>query len=371
MKIGLVREAAQGETRVALAPETVQRLVKGGHQVSLQAGAGEKAGFPDNLFVQAGAATAQDGNAVLQQSDIVIRVGKPPDPEIKGMRRGSVLVGLLQARTDPAVVQLLAGQGVTAFAMELVPRIARAQRLDVLSSQASLAGYKAVLIAANALGKYFPLLMTAAGTVPPAKVLILGAGVAGLQAIATARRLGALVEAYDVRPIVKEQVQSLGARFIEVAQVAGAEGAGGYAREQSAQELAAQRELLKKHVTEADVVITTAAIPGRKAPLLVTEDMVDGMRAGSVVVDLAAETGGNVAVTKPGEVVMRGGVSVHGPVNLPGSMPHHASLLYSRNVMGFLELIIDKDGQLKLDFTDEVVAAMCVAHAGEVKLKTA
>jgi H+-translocating NAD(P) transhydrogenase subunit alpha len=369
VKIGVPKETAPGETRVALTPETAQRLVKAKHEVTVQAGAGTAAGFTDHAFTDAGAKVVSDAAAIVRDSDICIRVQKPAESEVKALRSGAVVIGLMQARSDQALLKALAAQGVSAFAMELVPRIARAQRLDVLSSQASIAGYKAVLIAANALGKYFPMLMTAAGTVPPAKVLVLGAGVAGLQAIATARRLGAVVEAYDVRPAVKEQVQSLGAKFVELPQVAGAEAAGGYAREQTAEEQAQQRALLKKHVTEADAVITTAAVPGRKAPVLVTEDMVDAMRPGSVIVDLAAESGGNVAVTKAGQVVARSGVAIHGPVNLPASMPWHSSQLYSRNVMGLLELIIDKEGKLKLDFTDEVIAGMCVAHAGEVKLK--
>ena len=369
MRIGAPRETAQGETRVALVVETVQRLVRSKHEVMVQAGAGEAAGFPDAAYRDAGAKVVADPLALAREADVFICVQKPGEAETKALRQGSVVIGMLQARTDPAAVKALAAQGVTAFSMELVPRIARAQKLDVLSSQASIAGYKAVLIGASALGKYFPMLMTAAGTVPPAKVLVLGAGVAGLQAIATARRLGAVVEAYDVRPAVKEQVESLGARFVELPQVAGAEAAGGYAREQTAEEQARQRELLKKHVGASDVVITTAAVPGRKAPLLVTEDMVDAMRPGSVIVDLAAETGGNVAVTKAAQVVMRNGVAVHGPVNVSASMPWHASQLYSRNVMGLLDLIIDKEGVLKLDFADEVVAAMCVAHAGEVRVK--
>jgi NAD(P) transhydrogenase subunit alpha len=369
MRIGAPTEQASGETRVAVVPEIAQRLVKAGHTVAVESGAGNRAGFPDSLFVHAGA-TATDRKSVLGGSDLVLMVGKPGNSDIPLLRSGSVVVGMLQARSDAAGLKSLAAQGVTSFSMELVPRTARAQKLDVLSSQASIAGYKAVLLAATSIGKYFPLLMTAAGTVPPAKLLVLGAGVAGLQAIATARRLGAVVEAYDVRPAVKEQVQSLGARFIEAPQIAGGEAAGGYAREQSPEEQARQREFLKKHIAEADVLITTAAVPGRRAPVLVTEDMVDAMRPGSVIVDLAAETGGNVAVTRAGEVVVRAGVAVHGPVNVPATMPWHASVLYARNVMGLIELILDKEGKLKLDFNDDVVAAMCVTHGGEVRFKS-
>ncbi len=370
MKFVALQEASTEESRVAIVPEVAQRLVRAGHRVALQSQAGARAGFHDSSYTHASTEVGTDVRALVADADVVIAVGRPSEATVKGLRQGTVVIGMLQARTDPIGVKALATQGVSAFSMELVPRTARAQRLDALSSQASLAGYKSVLIAAASLGKYFPMLMTAAGTVPPARVLVLGAGVAGLQAIATARRLGAVVEAYDVRPVVKEQVQSLGARFIEVPQVSGAEAAGGYAREQSADEQAAQRALLKKHVSDADVVITTAAVPGRKAPVLVTDDMLDEMRPGSVVIDLAAETGGNVSATKPGETVDRKGVYIQGPVNLPASMPYHSSLLYSRNVMGFIELIVDKEGKLKLDFTDDVVAAMCVAHAGEVRLKT-
>jgi NAD(P) transhydrogenase subunit alpha len=275
---------------------------------------------------------------------------------------------LLNARTDSTAVAALAATGATAFAMELVPRIARAQRLDVLSSQASIAGYKAVLLAANSLGKYLPMMMTAAGTIPPARILVLGAGVAGLQAIATARRLGAVVEAFDVRAAAGEQVESLGARFIQPPAAEDAEGAGGYAREQTEEEQAAQREFLKEHIADADAVITTAAIPGRPAPLLMTTDMVEVMKPGSVVIDLAAESGGNVAGTVAGEVIEVNGVSINGPVNVPSSMPFDASQLYSRNVMALFDLIIDRnEGTLNLDFEDEVIDATCVTHEGETR----
>ncbi len=368
MKIGALKETASGETRVGLVPESAQRLVRAKHEVLVEPGAGIAAGFTDAAYQTAGARSA-DAAAIAREADIIIRVQRPDAAEVRALRKGALLIAILQARSDAATVRALADQGVSAFAMELVPRIARAQKLDVLSSQASIAGYKAVIIGAGALGKYFPMLMTAAGTVPPSKVLVLGAGVAGLQAIATSRRLGAVVEAYDVRPAVKEQVQSLGTRFVELPQVAGAEAAGGYAREQTAEEQARQRELLKKHVADADVVITTAAVPGRQAPVLVTEDMVEAMRPGSVIVDVAAESGGNCALTRPGEVVEKYGVRVYGPLNLPATMPGHASQLYSRNVMGLLDLILDKEGKLNLDLADEVIGAMCVAHSGEVRLK--
>ncbi len=286
------------------------------------------------------------------------------------MTSGAYIVSMLDARTDAEGLQRLASAGATGLAMELVPRIARAQRMDVLSSQASIAGYKAALIGGNMLGKYLPMMMTAAGTVPPATVLVLGAGVAGLQAIATAKRLGSVVEAYDVRPVVKEQVESLGGIFIELPAPEDAEAEGGYAREQTAEEQAAQQQLLADHVASADVVITTAAIPGRPAPKLVTKEMVDSMSAGSVIVDLAAETGGNCEQTQAGEIVLTdNGVSINGPVNVPSMVPNDASRLYSRNVAALLDLLLDEEGNVNLDFEDEIIDAMCVTHNGEVRFK--
>lgn len=367
MKIGAPRESDPNENRVALVPETVERLVKAGHELFIEEGAGTAAGFPDAAYSEAGAKTAS-ASEMAGSVDIFVHVQPPSPDEVSALKKGSIVVSLLNARTNPTGVSALAAAGSTALAMELVPRIARAQRMDVLSSQASIAGYKAVLLAANSLGKYFPMMMTAAGTIPPAKILVLGAGVAGLQAIATARRLGAVVEAFDVRAAAGEQVESLGAKFIQPPAAEDAEGAGGYAREQTEDEQAAQREFLKEHIAEADAVITTAAIPGRPAPLLMTEDMVDVMRPGSVVIDLAAESGGNVAGTVAGEIIDKNGVSINGPINVPSSMPFHASLLYSRNVMALLDLIIDKkEGTLTLDFEDEVIDTMCVAHEGEAR----
>lgn len=368
MNIGAPAESAPSERRVALVPETVERLSRAGQSVLIQSGAGAAAGFTDEAYTEAGARLVQSGNDVVTGSEIFVHVQRPTSEELTTAGSGTVVVGMMNARTDPEYVQELAKSGVTAMAMELVPRIARAQRMDVLSSQASLAGYKAVLIAADSMGKYLPMMMTAAGTIPPAKVLVLGAGVAGLQAIATARRLGAVVEGYDVRSAAGEQVESLGATFIQPPGAADAEAAGGYAREQTEEEQEAQRLFLKEHVAEADAVITTAAIPGRPAPRLLTTDMVEAMRPGSVIVDLAAESGGNVEVTKAGEVVDHNGVMVHGPVNTPGMMPYHASQMYSRNVAALLDLLIDKEGNLNLDFEDEVIDAMCVAHDGEVRL---
>ena len=351
---------------MALVPESVERLVRAGHEVLIESGAGDGANFTDAAYESAGGSVV-DGVAISAQAAIVAGVQKPSEAVVSALREGTVVIALLQARSDPGVVKSLAGRKVSALSMELVPRIARAQRMDVLSSQASIAGYKAVLIAASSLGKYFPMMMTAAGTIPPAKVLVLGAGVAGLQAIATARRLGSVVNAYDVRAAAREQVESLGAEFIEAPAQEDAETAGGYAREQSEEERERQREFLKGHVSASDALITTAAVPGRPAPRIVTADMVDAMRPGSVIVDLAAESGGNVEVTSPGEVVERGGVSVHGPLNVPSSMAWHASTLYSRNVLSLLELIIDREGSLNLDFGDEVIAAMCVTHGGELR----
>jgi NAD(P) transhydrogenase subunit alpha len=367
MKIGAPRESNPNEHRVALVPETVERLVKAGHEIFIEEGAGIRAGFPDSAYSEAGAKTAS-ATEMAGSVDIFVHVQPPTTEEVNTLKKGSIVVSMLNARTNPSGVSSLAAAGATALAMELVPRIARAQRMDVLSSQASIAGYKAALLAANSLGKYLPMMMTAAGTIPPAKILVLGAGVAGLQAIATARRLGAVVEAFDVRAAAGEQVESLGAKFIQPEAAEDAEGAGGYAKEQSEDQQEAQREFLKEHIAQSDAVITTAAIPGRPAPLLMTEDMVAVMQPGSVVIDLAAESGGNVAGTVAGEVVNINGVAIHGPENVPSSMPYDASQLYSRNVMALFDLIIDrKEGTLTLDFEDEVIDSMCVAHEGEAR----
>lgn len=370
MKIGVPGETAEGERRVALAPETVARLTKAGHSVLVLTGAGAASGFPDSAYEAAGATVSPDAAAITAASEIIVSVQPPDEATVSATSNGAVYISVLNARTDPDGLQRLATAGVSALSMELVPRIARAQRMDVLSSQASIAGYKAVLIGANMLGKYLPMMMTAAGTVPPAKVLVLGAGVAGLQAIATAKRLGSVVEAYDVRPVVKEQVESLGGIFIELPAAADAETTGGYAREQTPEEQAAQRQLLADHVAAADIVVTTAAIPGRPAPKLVTAEMVAGMAAGSVIVDLAAEGGGNCELTKPGEIFLtENGVSINGPLNVPSMVPGDGSRLYSRNVAALLELLIDDEGKVNLNFEDEIIDAMCVTHGGEVRFK--
>jgi H+-translocating NAD(P) transhydrogenase subunit alpha len=362
MRIGVPKEVAEGERRVALVPDAVRRLVADGVEVPVETGAGTAAGFRDEEYAEAGGQLVDVG--VVWKADLIAKVQRPLTGELDGLRPGSVLVALLQPLAAPELARALAERGVTAFSLDAIPRITRAQPMDALSSQSTVAGYKAVLIAAATAGKFFPMLTTAAGTIPPARVLVLGAGVAGLQAIATARRLGAVVSAYDVRPVVKEQVESLGASFLEL-DVEGAEGVGGYAVALSEDEHEREQELLALHVAESDVVITTALVPGREAPILVTEDAVRRMRPGSVVVDLAAEAGGNCALTEPGQTVVREGVTIVGELNLPSTMPLHASQMYSRNVMSFLGLLV-REGDLVLDFDDEIVRETCVAHDGRV-----
>jgi len=362
MRVGVPKESLAGERRVALVPEAARALVKGGLEVAVEAGAGASAFFGDAIYMDAGAKVTDATTAL--GSDAVLKVQPPTPDEVGRLRAGAVLISFLQPATNADVVSALAKQKVSAFSLDLVPRISRAQSMDALSSQAGIAGYKSVLLAANHLPKFFPLLMTAAGTVAPARVLVMGAGVAGLQAIATSRRLGAVVEAYDVRPAVKDEVHSLGATFLELPLEA-QEGTGGYAREQSEDFLRRQRELIGDRVAASDVVITTAAIPGRKAPILVTADMVRRMRPGSVIVDLAAETGGNSELTKPGEIIQVGGVTIDGTRNLPSTMPVHASQLYSKNVSTLLLLLV-KDGALKLDFNDEIVKGACVTYDGAI-----
>ena len=348
---------------MAVVPDVAKRLADLGLEVAVESGAGGGAGFSDDAYRDAGAELEAGPGSVLG-ADVVLKVQAPTLEEVRMLKRGALLVSFLQPATQAEVVEALAQQGVTAFSLELLPRISRAQSMDALSSQASLAGYKAVLMAANRLGKFFPMLMTAAGTIAPARVLVLGAGVAGLQAIATARRLGAVVEAYDVRPAVKEEVQSLGARFVEL-EIESQEGQGGYAGEQSEEFLRRQRELLAERVGAADVVVSTAAIPGRRAPVLVTGDMVRGMRAGSVIVDLAAETGGNVELTSPGKVVEVGGVTIDGTLNVPSTVPLHASQLYSRNLFNLLQHLL-KEGEIQIDFEDEITRGCCVTYQGKV-----
>jgi NAD(P) transhydrogenase subunit alpha len=364
VKVAIPKETAQDERRVALVPDTATKLAAAGLEISVEEGAGSSAFVPDSAYEAAGVKVVKGAAALLKDADVVLKVQAPSTDEVELLQKGAVLISFLQPATQGDIVTALAKRGVTAFSLELVPRISRAQSMDALSSQASAAGYKAVLIAAGRLGKFFPMMMTAAGTVAPARVLVMGAGVAGLQAIATARRLGAVVSAYDVRPAVKDEVKSLGATFIELPLEA-QEGQGGYAKEQSEEFLRKQRELIGEHIAKSDVVITTAAIPGRRAPLLVTADMVKGMRPGSIIVDLAAETGGNVELTTAGEDVEVGGVTIIGTRNVPSTMPLHASQLYARNVANLL-LHLVKDGAIKLDFADEITKGACVTHGGEI-----
>jgi len=365
MKVAVVNESGGGERRVALVPDVVKRLTAKGHEIAVEAGAGEAARIPDSLFEEAGASVVS-GPEAIEGADVVVRVTPPTDEDIERLPEGSVLIGFLQPLTAPDTVRALASAGVTAFAMEAIPRITRAQSMDALSSQATVAGYRAALIAAEEMGRFFPMLTTAAGTIPPAKVLVLGAGVAGLQAIATARRLGARVTGFDVRAVVKEQVESLGASFLELDLEVDAEAAGGYARELEADAQRSQQEALADAIEGFDAVITTALVPGKRAPILVTADAVRRMRPGSVVVDLAGEAGGNCELTEPGETVVVDDVTIASPLNLPSTMPEHASQLYARNVQALLELITGEEGQLELDFDDEVVAGACVTRDGEI-----
>ncbi len=364
MKVGTPKETAPDERRVALVPDSATRLAAAALEVNVESGAGSAAFITDEAYQQAGAKIVKGAAALMGEADALLKVQAPSSDEVELIKKGAVLISFLQPATQGDIVRALAKRGVTAFSLELVPRISRAQSMDALSSQASAAGYKAVLMAAGRLGKFFPMMMTAAGTIPPARVLVMGAGVAGLQAIATARRLGAVVSAYDVRPAVKEEVESLGATFIELA-LETQEGEGGYAKEQSEEFLRKQRELIGEHVAKSDIVITTAAVPGRRAPLLVTGEMVKGMRPGSVIVDLAADTGGNVELTKAGADVEVGGVTIIGTRNVPSTMPLHASQLYARNVANLL-LHLVKDGAIVLDFEDEITKGSCVTHDGEI-----
>jgi NAD(P) transhydrogenase subunit alpha len=370
MKVAVPREIAPGEHRVALTPDAAAALVKGGMEVLVEAGAGAGAFHSDAAYEQAGARIAPDARSLYGAADVVLKVQKPALSEAEQLRERSVLVAFLQALTSPDLVQCLVARRITSFGMEGIPRISRAQKMDALSSQANIAGYKAVLIAAESLPKFFPMLMTAAGTVFAARVLVIGAGVAGLQAIATARRLGAQVWGYDVRPVVKEQVESLGAKFLQFdLGVSDAEDAGGYAKALSADAARRQQEMLAERTKDFDVVVTTALVPGRPAPRLVTADTVAGMRPGSVIVDLAAEAGGNCELTEPDQVVVRHGVTIHGPTNLPSTTPVHASQLYARNVTELLRELV-KDGALAIDLGDEVVRGACITHAGEVVNET-
>lgn len=361
--IGALVERASGETRVSLVPEVAEKFAAAGARVLLERGAGVQAQFPDAGFRNVD--WADSAAAVLAQADVLLTV-QPPALEIIGhLKAGAVVAGFMQAHARAAEVRALKEQRITSFAMELVPRISRAQSMDALSSQAAVAGYKAVLIAAGTLDRFLPMLTTAAGTIRPAQVLIVGVGVAGLQAIATARRLGAIVEAYDVRSATKEQVRSLGAKFIDTG--VSAEGQGGYARELTEEEKRRQQEVLDARIAVADAVITTAAVPGRKAPRIVTRAAVERMKAGSVVVDIAAESGGNCELTRAGETVLHNGVKIVGPVNLPAQLAYHASEMYARNLYNFLRPAIGEGGTLAIDWNDEVFAQSCLTHDGAIK----
>jgi len=372
MIVGVPVESYPHERRVALVPAFVPTLAKAGLEVLVEQGAGENAGFPDAAYEEQGARLAPDRTQLFSSADFLVQVhGLGANPvightDLELLRSGQVLVGLLNPLGAPKAARELAARGITAFALELLPRISRAQPMDALTSMATVAGYKAVLLAAGALKKMFPMMITAAGTITPARVFVVGAGVAGLQAIATSRRLGAVVQAYDVRPAVKEQVESLGAKFLELGlETEGAEVGGGYAKAMGDEFYRRQREMMRHVVAESDVVITTAAVPGKKAPILLTEEMVQVMRPGSIIVDLAAEGGGNCELTRPGETVEAHGVTILGPINLPSTIPYHASQMYARNVTAFLQNLVE-DGELRLNLEDPIIRDTLLTHQGEV-----
>lgn len=362
IRIAVPKERREGERRVALDPATATRFVKLGAEVALERGAGEAAHFPDAAYAEV--EFHEDASSLCSDADVVLRVSPPTVEEAGVLKEGSVLIGVLQPHLNLDLVKVLVDRGITSFAMELVPRISRAQSMDVLSSQAAVAGYKVALMAADLASQFFPMLTTAAGTIRPAKVVVVGAGVAGLQAIATAKRLGAMVEAYDIRPAAREQVESLGAKMIDTG--VSAEGDGGYARELTEEEKAKQAQVLARHVAAANAVITTASIPGRAAPRIITREMVEAMKPGSVVVDLAAESGGNCELTEAGRTVDHGGVLVAGPTNIASSIPIHATEMYAKNLLNFLSPQL-KEGALELDWEDEVLIGSVLTHAGEVR----
>jgi NAD(P) transhydrogenase subunit alpha len=371
--IGIPAEIKTAEKRVAMSPANVQSLTDKGVKVLFQTNAGDAAGYPDGLYSEAGATISADRAEIFAQADIILQVqsfgsnNENSEADLASLRSGQLVIGMMDPLASPEAAQAVAEKGATAIALELVPRISRAQSMDVLSSMATLAGYKAVLMGASAAPRIFPMLMTAAGTLQPARVLIMGVGVAGLQACATAKRLGAVVEAYDVRPAAREQIISVGAKPVELDLDTGeSEGAGGYAKAQGEDFLKRQRELMTAVVAEQDIIITTAAIPGAKSPILVTEDMVKAMKPGSVIVDLAAERGGNCDLTEQGKTVVAHGVTILGPENVPSELAYHASQMYGKNMQTLLELILDEEGNLNLDFNDEIVAGTVVAHQGEI-----
>ena len=373
MLIGVPRETASGERRVALVPEVVQQLARAGHRVIIERDAGLRAGFTDEAYQTAGAEIADSATEIYASSQMILKVQRPGltagtgEAELDMLKEGTVLIGLLQPASDPALFQQLAERQIISCSMELVPRTTRAQMMDALSSQSTVAGYKAVLLAANALQKFFPMLMTAAGTVRPARVLVIGAGVAGLQAIATARRIGAVVEAFDTRPVVKEQVKSLGANFIELdIHIEDAQDAGGYARELSDRHIKREKELIHNHALQADVIITTALVPGKPAPMLVSAETVRAMRPGSVIVDLAGEQGGNCELTIPGETIVSDDVTIIAPLHISSELAYHASQMYAKNLAALVTLLAPK-GELNLNFADDIIDAVCMTADGEVR----
>jgi NAD(P) transhydrogenase subunit alpha len=367
MRLAVLKETRSAENRVALVPLGVKALVKRGLTVVVQAGAGESSGISDVMYKEAGAEIAGNAQETLKDAQVILVVNAPSADQLSNLENGSILVGFLDPLSNRDLISLLLESKITGVSMELVPRITRAQSMDALSSQATVAGYKAVLLAANHLPKFLPMFTTAAGTIRPAKALILGAGVAGLQAIATARRLGAVVEAFDVRPAVKEQVESLGASFLESEEEVTAEGEGGYAKELTEDQHHKELQLIGSALTDTDVVITTAQIPGREAPVLITEDMLKTMKHGSVIVDLAAESGGNCELSEAGETVLAHGVKILGPSNIPTTIPVHASQMYSKNIVTLISEFLGDDGELELDFENDVIGPSTVTHGGEVR----
>jgi len=368
MRLGVSREIAPGEKRVALVPDVIPQLLKIGHSVLVETGAGIRAGFTDDAYGSAGATIVASSDAVYRDTEMILKVLRPDaDRELSAIAPGSVLIGLLQPSGDPDFFVRTAERGITAMSMELVPRTTRAQMMDALSSQSTVAGYKAVLLAANALQKFFPMLMTAAGTVRPARVLVIGAGVAGLQAIATARRIGAVVEAFDTRPVVKEQVLSLGATFLDLGvDLREAEDTGGYAKELAEEHIRKEKELIHARAMMSDVIITTALVPGRRAPLLVTAETVASMKPGSVIVDLAGEQGGNCELTEPGQTVEKHGVTIISPLHIASELAYHSSQMYAKNVAALIALLT-KDGNLNLDMNDDIISAVTVTANGEIR----
>jgi NAD(P) transhydrogenase subunit alpha len=364
--VGVLKETQEHERRVALTPEVTAQLIKNELEVWVEKGAGLSSNYLDSEYEEAGGTIAASRDDILQKAEVLLTIQTPSEKELKAMKKGAILICFLWALQHPDLVETLKTLGISALGMDAVPRISRAQNMDALSSMSSIAGYKSALIAANELDKYFPMMMTAAGTIPPSKALILGAGVAGLQAIATCKRLGAVVEAFDVRPVVKEQVESLGAKFVEVPiEEEDTETKGGYAKELSKDNQQRQRQVIHEHAKKSDIIITTALIPGKPAPLLITKEMVQDMAPGSVVVDLAAENGGNCELTEAGKTVVKHDVKIVGPINLPSRLSHHASKLYSKNMYALLNLLI-KDGAAHFDFDDEIIKNTTITHQGEV-----